>query len=60
MDRRTLTFIAISVLIIVGYQEFVLKRLAPPAETPTPVETMEARQAPVEGPSSATSAAAWP
>lgn len=34
MDRRTLLFVAISVAIIVLYQEFVLKRFAPPPTTP--------------------------
>ncbi|MEW6272443.1 MAG: membrane protein insertase YidC [Thermodesulfobacteriota bacterium] len=41
MDRRTLIFITVSVLIIVLYQELVLKRLPqePPAP-PAPVETV--------------------
>jgi len=34
MDRRTLLFIAISVGIILAYQELVLKKLAPPRPTP--------------------------
>ena len=38
MDRRTLLFIAISVAIIVLYQELVLRNLAPPPaeQAPTP------------------------
>lgn len=64
MDRRTLLFVAISVAIIVLYQEFVLKQYAPPpteapvaasgapsAESPEPEETRPARvagDAPVE------------
>ncbi|HEY8516665.1 MAG TPA: membrane protein insertase YidC [Candidatus Binatia bacterium] len=40
MDRRTLLFISISVLIIVLYQELVLKRLPQPEPPPpAPVET---------------------
>jgi YidC/Oxa1 family membrane protein insertase len=31
MDRRTLLFIGVSILIIVAYQELVLKRIAPPS-----------------------------
>jgi YidC/Oxa1 family membrane protein insertase len=40
MDRRTLLFVTISVLIILLYQELVLKRYAPPpSQAPTPAET---------------------
>lgn len=41
MDRRTLLFVAISVAIIILYQEFVLKRYAPapvPSDAPTATE----------------------
>jgi YidC/Oxa1 family membrane protein insertase len=41
MDRRTLIFITVSVLIIVLYQELVLKRLPqPPPPAPAPVQTV--------------------
>ena len=52
MDRRTLLFIAISVAIIVLYQELVLRNLAPPpaeqapsaqVETTGPAESVAAR-----------------
>ncbi|MBY0275175.1 membrane protein insertase YidC [Candidatus Binatia bacterium] len=36
MDRRTLTFITVSVLIMVLYQELVLKRVQPPAPVDVP------------------------
>jgi YidC/Oxa1 family membrane protein insertase len=36
MDRRTLLFIGISILIIIAYQELVLKRIAP-APAPSPI-----------------------
>jgi len=39
MDRRTIIFITVSVLIIVLYQELVLKNLPQPPEPPAPVET---------------------
>jgi YidC/Oxa1 family membrane protein insertase len=39
MDRRTLTFITVSVLIMVLYQELVLKRVQPPPPTELPVAT---------------------
>ncbi|MDG2308109.1 MAG: membrane protein insertase YidC [Candidatus Binatia bacterium] len=55
MDRRTLLFVAISVSIIVLYQEFVLKRYAP---TPTPVDApITATDGPAESPSGAAPAA---
>ena len=43
MDRRTLTFITVSVLIIILYQELVLKRLpqSPPAEVPVPTSSLD-------------------
>jgi YidC/Oxa1 family membrane protein insertase len=40
MDRRTIIFITVSVLIIVLYQELVLKKLPPPPLAETPVETV--------------------
>ena len=39
MDRRTLIFITVSVLIVVLYQEIVLKRLPQPPALDTPIET---------------------
>lgn len=39
MDRRTIIFITVSVLIIVLYQELVLKNLPQPPEPPAPIET---------------------
>lgn len=49
MDRRTLLFIAISVGIIVAYQELVLKRLAPPRPTPGQVQTVPGGNAGEDG-----------
>jgi YidC/Oxa1 family membrane protein insertase len=39
MDRRTLIFITISVVIVVLYQEFVLKRMPPPPMAEAPMQT---------------------
>jgi hypothetical protein len=39
MDRRTLTFITISVLIIILYQELILKRMTPPPTPDAPMQT---------------------
>jgi len=39
MDRRTLIFITVSVLIVVLYQEMVLKRLPQPPSVEAPVQT---------------------
>ena len=39
MDRRTLTFITISVLIIILYQELILKRMTPPPTPDVPMQT---------------------
>ncbi|MFN8600606.1 MAG: membrane protein insertase YidC [Candidatus Binatia bacterium] len=49
MDRRTLTFITVSVLIIILYQELVLKRLpqSPPAEVPVPTASLDSAAPPV-------------
>ena len=47
MDRRTLLFVAISVEIIVLYQEFVLKQYAP-APSEAPVATSPAPNTPGE------------
>ena len=41
MDRRTLLFVVISVLIIVLYQELVIKRIAPPGQHAAPQATEE-------------------
>ncbi len=51
MDRRTLLFVAISVAIIVLYQEFVLKQFAPePSPVEAPITSTEtARTAPAQG-----------
>jgi YidC/Oxa1 family membrane protein insertase len=45
MDRRTLLFVVISVLIIVLYQEIVIKRLAPPTPHGLPTDTSSAPEA---------------
>jgi len=57
MDRRTITFITVSVLIIVLYQELVLKRLpqAPPPELPVPTANLDRTASPDSGPDAATS-----
>ena len=41
MDRRTLLFVVISVLILVVYQEFILKQITPSAPPPVPFEVSE-------------------
>ena len=43
MDRRTITFITVSVLIIILYQELVLKRLPqpPPLDAPAPTANLD-------------------
>lgn len=47
MDRRTLTFITVSVLIILLYQELVLKRLPQPPPPDLPVPTASLDSAPL-------------
>lgn len=56
MDRRTLLFVVISVGILLGYQELVLDRLAPPS----PIESSSAPGNPDPGASSLPGAAIAP
>lgn len=49
MDRRTLLFVVISVLILVVYQEFVLKHVVPPPLHPE-TEVAEPLSGPLEAP----------
>lgn len=55
MDRRTITFITVSVLIIILYQELVLKRLPPPPplDAPVPTANLDTAATPAASPSSA-------
>jgi YidC/Oxa1 family membrane protein insertase len=53
MDRRTLLFIAVSIAIIVAYQELVLKRLAPHGPGGSPEQVAADRSAEPAGPSPA-------
>jgi YidC/Oxa1 family membrane protein insertase len=52
MDRRTITFITVSVLIIILYQELVLKRLPqpPPPELPAPTANLDSAAARTSAP----------
>lgn len=52
MDRRTITFITVSVMIIVLYQELVLKRLpqTPPLEPPAPTASLDSATGAVHAP----------
>lgn len=58
MDRRTITFITVSVLIIILYQELVLKRLPePPAlDAPVPTANLDTAATPAAAPSGASTA----
>ena len=60
MDRRTLLFIAISVAIIFGYQEFVLKRLQPPPGSEPGITAGQGSGAPSDELSGGTDPAAQP
>lgn len=62
MDRRTLTFITVSVLIMVLYQELVLKRVQPPPPLDVPAATsnLDSASQPTATPSESEKAPAAP
>lgn len=63
MDRRTLTFITVSVLIMVLYQELVLKRVqptAPPTDMPAATANLDSTAPPTATPAEPAKAAAVP
>jgi YidC/Oxa1 family membrane protein insertase len=50
MDRRTLLFVVISVLILVVYQEFILKQITPSTPPPAPSGVSEPMSGPLDRP----------